>query len=63
MPNQLPIDFDTWLSKLVYEPKREYARQFAEAVINDRQLPMRPSTANWVPKCERRVIRILRPFL
>jgi hypothetical protein len=60
---ELPIDFENWLSKLVFEEKRDYARQIGEAVLTGGEMPQAPSSAKWVGKCERRVVSILRPFM
>jgi len=63
MTQPLPVNFENWLSKLVFEDKREYARDYGTAMILGTDLPERPTDANWVPKCERRVERLLNPFL
>jgi hypothetical protein len=55
----IPVNIQTWLSTLVYEPKRTYATKYATAKLAGKRVPADPKTA-WAEKARTRVDEMLK---
>lgn len=58
-PDELPTVISIYLGRLVHEPKREYAEQYAEHVLNGGPCPADPGT-EWAHKARAKVDRLVK---
>lgn len=56
----LPAHVEEWIGRLVYQPKADYARAYAEHVLCGRKAPADPG-AEWADKVRRRFGRVAKP--
>lgn len=57
-PDELPPVVVMYLERLVFEPKRTYAEQYAEAILCGHPLPADPGT-DWAIKARRKVTKLV----
>lgn len=55
----IPVNIQTWLSTLVFEPKRTYATKYATAKLAGKRGPADPGT-EWAKKARTRVDEMLK---
>jgi len=49
----------TWITKLVHEPKKRYATQYAEYLLGRRPQPPTRPVNDWVDRTERKLERLM----